>query len=173
MTDTNSIIEGIRARREFIDAQACDKEAKRDAYIEELEAKVEALAPRLGKMFDVAEALTVNGFFLGPLQGMASSPKYCTDGIAHRLGFFCVHPYWDSPGRDLSMTGFFGIQNGGACGEQSLKVNRYGEVIRFDFTSRYCDYKQIYIADLERFINKFDEVEAGLYEYAKNPIPRR
>ena len=71
------------------------------------------------------------------------------------------------------MTGYFGIANGGACGDQHLMIDRHGNVKRFDFTPRYRDYKQTYINDLESVLDKFDEIESGLYEYAKNPISRR
>lgn len=170
--EKNEIINGIIAKRKALNEEAMDREARRDAHIEELEAKVKALAPRLGKMFDIAEALTTNGFYLGPVQGYLGSPLFCTDHIAHRVGFFCTHPYTGSPGTNFTMTGYFGIANGGACGEQDLKVDRDGNVQRYDFSSRYRDYKQIYIGDLEHLLKKFDEIEQGLFEYATNPISR-
>lgn len=173
----DEIISGIIAKRKALNEEAMDKEAKRNAHIEELEAKIKALAPRLSAMFDVAEALTNNGFYLGPTsvpgRYKLESPLYCTDGIDHRVGFWCDHPYLDAPARNFSMTGYFGIANGGACGDQHLRIDRHGNVKRFDFTPRYHDYKQTYINDLERVLDKFDEIESGLYEYAKNPISRR
>lgn len=117
------IINGIAARRKAINEEAMDKEAKRDAYIKELEAKVKALAPRLRKMFDVAEVLTANRFYLGPIKNgwqTMESPKYCTEHITHRVGFFCDHPYLDAPARDFTMTGYFGIANGGAWATKTL-----------------------------------------------------
>lgn len=174
--EKNEIINGIIAKRKALNEEAMDKEARRDAYIEELEAKVKALAPRLSKMFDIAEALTNNGFYIGPKNNTAGyrfhSPLYCTDHIDHGVGFFCRHPYFDFPGRDFTMTGYFGIANGGACGEQDLMIDRNGNVQRYDFSPRYRDYKKTYIEDLEYLLKKFDEVEQGLYEYAKNPISR-
>lgn len=174
--NTNEIINGIYAKRKAIDEEAFNKEVQRDSYIEFLEAKVKALAPRLEKMFAVAEALTNNGFYLGPTSVpncyKLASPLYCTDGIDHRVGFWCDHPYLDAPVRNFSMTGYFGIENGGACGDQHLSVDRHGNVKRYDFTSRYRDYKERYIHDLEKLLNKFDEIESGLYEYAKNPKVR-
>jgi hypothetical protein len=174
--EKNEIINGIIAKRKALNEEAMDKEVARDAYIAELEAKVKALAPRLSKMFDVAEALTANRFYLGPIsipgRYRLESPLYCTDHIAHRVGFWCNNPYLESPGRDFTMTGYFGIANGGVCGDQDLKVDRDGNVQRFDFSPWYRDYKQTYIADLEYLIKQFDEVEQGLFEYATNPISR-
>lgn len=171
----DDIVGGIFAKRKSIDDEIQDKEAKRDAYIEELEAKVKELAPRLRKMFDVAEALTANRFYLGPIKDgwqTMESPKFCTEHITHRVGFFCNHPYLEAPARNFTMTGYFGIANGGACGDQDLKVDRDGNVQRYDFSPRYRDYKKTYIEDLECLLKKFDEVEQGLFEYAKNPISR-
>lgn len=173
--EATEIINGIIAKRNSLNEDAYNKEAKRDAYIKELETRVKALAPRLGKMFDVAEALVDNGFYLGPITGGGSfgTPLFCTDGIHHRIGFFCRSPYIDSPSRDFSLTGYFGIANGGACGDQHLRIDRYGNVARYDFTPRYRDYKATYISDLESILNRFDSIESGLYEYATNLISRK
>jgi len=166
------VVAGIAAKRKSLDDAALEAEYRQLEHMRDLEKRVKALAPRLRKMFDVAEALTKSRFYLGP--AARESPLFCTEHITHRVGFFCDHPYFDSPSRNFSMTGYFGIANGGACGSQDLMIDRNGNVKRYDFTiaSRTVDYKRIYIEDLECVLKKFDEVEKGLFEYAKNPISR-
>lgn len=168
---TEEIISGIYARRASINKAEDERERARDERMRDLETKIKALAPRLGNLFDVARVLTENGFYLGPREGR--SPKFCTDHIDHRVGFYCEHPYLESPSRNFSMTGYFGIAEGGAGGNQDLKIDRQGNIKPWDLSpNAYCDYKRIYIEDLQVVVDMFDKFEADFYQYAKNPIPR-
>lgn len=176
---TESIINGILAKRE--DLNYAETKENREVWdkILRLESRMKELAPRLEEMFKVAEVLTDNRFWMGDRKGYSQeSPEFLTDGIAHRVGFYVNQPYFDSPGRDYTLTGYFGIENGGACGDYDLKIDRKGNVQRWPFSQygssdrRYKRMRDDYLGDLSRVVEKFDAFESAFYEYAKNPIPR-
>lgn len=176
---TESIINGIIAKRDELNYAETKENHEVWEKILALEEKMRSLAPRLDAMFKVAEALSDNGFWMGGKSHWnQSAPDFLTDHIDHRVGFYAGHPYFDSPGRDYTLTGYFGIANGGACGDYDLEIDRNGNVQRWDFSkysssdARYKRMRRDYLADLSRVVEKFDVFESAFYEYAKNPIPR-
>lgn len=178
---TESIINNIVAKREEINyAESKENREVWDKILHLEEHLRTVLAPRLEEMFKVAEVLTDNFFYLGgKSRGYDNSaPLFLTDHIDHRVGFYVNHPYFDAPGRDYTLTGYFGVANGGACGNYDLKIDRNGNVQRWPFSqygssdARYKRMRNDYLDDLTKVVNKFDEFEAAFYEYAKNPIPR-
>ena len=175
---TERIINGIIAKRDELNYAENKENHEILDKILKLEEQIHNLAPRLEDMFKVVEALSDNGFWLGGKNRYnQAAPEFLTDHIDHRVGFFVRHPYFEAPGRDYTLKGYFGIANGGACGDTDLEIDRHGNVKRWDFSSRcVSEYdkkmRDRYVKDLERVIDKFDTFEASFYEYAKNPIPR-
>ena len=176
---TEDIINGIVAKRNDLDTVELQENGEVWDKIMNLEKRMLELAPRLENIFKVAEALTGNRFWLGgrPSRG-GHAPQFLTDHIDHRVGLFVNHPYFDAPGRDYTLTGFFGVANGGACGDHDLKIDRSGHVQRWPFSmysvrdKRYKTMRNRYLNDLKSVVDGFDAYEAAFYEYAKNPIPR-
>ena len=107
-----------------------------------------------------------------------AAPEFLTDHIDHRVGFYVKHPYFDAPGRDYTLTGYFGKANGGACGNYDLMIDRDGNVKRYPFDMygssdiRYKRMRDGYLDDLKKVADKFDDFEKRFFEYATNPIPR-
>lgn len=179
--NTESIINGIVAKRDALNY--AESKENHDIWdkILDLEEQMRNLGPRLDNMFKVAEALTDNGFWLGGRSKSTykqEAPDFITDHIDHRIGFFVNHPYLDAPGRNFTLLGYFGKANGGACGDDDLKIDRNGNTLRWDFTRyasndpRYKDLRSRYLDGLTRVVEQFDKFEADFYEYAKNPVPR-
>lgn len=178
---TESVINNIVAKREEINyAESKENREVWDKILHLEEHLRTILAPRLEEMFKVAEVLTDNFFYLGgKSRGYDNSaPLFLTDHIDHRVGFYVNHPYFDAPGRDYTLTGYFGIANGGACGDDDLMIDRHGNVTRWNFSKYgssskwYKDMRDRYLYDLKRVVDKFDEFESAFYAYAQNPIPR-
>lgn len=176
---TENIINSILAKRE--DLNYAETKENREVWdkILKLEERMKELAPRLAEMFKVAEALTENRFWMGGRSGYRqAAPEFLTDHIDHRVGFYVEHPYFDAPGRDYTLTGFFGVANGGACGDYDMKIDKDGNVQRCPFSQygssdrRYKRMRDDYLDDLSKVVEKFDAFERAFYEYAKNPIPR-
>ena len=176
---TESIINNIVAKRNELNYAESKENHEIWDKIFKLEEQIKILAPRIEDLFKVAEALTDNGFYLGgKLSYGQSSPYFATCHIDHRVGFFLDHPYFDAPARNFTMKGYFGIANGGACGDEDLMINRQGDVMRWEFgkyassVARLKKVRDRYLYDLQRVVDKFDEFESAFYAYAQNPISR-
>ena len=176
---TESIINGILAKREDLDYAETKENREVWDKIIKLEERMKELAPRLEEMFKVAEALTENCFWMGRKNGYGqSAPEFLTDHIAHRVGFYTKYSFFDTPVMKDTLTGYFGIANGGACGDYDMKIDRKGNVLRWPFSKygssdeRYKRMRDDYLNDLSKVVEKFDAFESAFYEYAKNPIPR-
>ncbi len=180
--NTENIINGIVVKRNELDSARARKNQEIWNEILGLESRMLELAPRIGEMFKVAEALTKNGFWMGPATGFKSkTPRFLTDGINHRFGFYVNHPYLDAPGRNYTLTGYLGIENGGAAGDFHLMIDRCGraayrcgsECFRCEprDDERYEWTRNDYLKDLKRAVKEFDQFEADFYEYARNPVP--
>lgn len=176
---TDTIIKGILAKRENLNYEETKQNRLVWDHILYLEKKIKAFAPRLAELFKIAEALTDNRFWMGGKSRYGTAaPEFLTDHIDHRVGFYVKHPYYDAPGRDYTLTGYFGKANGGACGNYDLMIDREGNVKRYPFDMygssdiRYKRMRDSYLNDLKYVADKFDDFEKRFFEYATNPIPR-
>lgn len=149
----------ISAIAKFASAQDEKAQKAADGRMERIEAlrgRIRALAPRIGVLLDVAEACYRNAVQLGPFVG--DYPKFLTNGITHRVGFFVKgnpHRDYGTPRRCEPFA--VGIEGGGWNGEDFV-VSREGEVT-----------KGLGKPDIERvageFLTEFDDFENGFLSY--------
>ena len=119
---------------------------------------IKELQPRVKDLLDVAIELDKQGFKLGDMIGYGSSatPKFVSDGIAHRFGFLVENnPY----GGGLNLKPFaIGIKGGG-CNGANHAINKDADFIEYYFND--CVYREGY----QYFIDKFNKLEKDFYEY--------
>lgn len=128
-------------------------------------AALNALAPRLHDLMDVALALWRNKIPLGKVTGhnwLEYDVEFMSEGIHHRIGFIGK----PGPGGDLNREPIgFGIVGGGVCG-RTLFIDTDGNL---DASSRdyylhdFPNYRELQKA--KDFISGFDDFERRFYEY--------
>lgn len=161
-----NLIDRINAKGNKIRQNKIDEsDKKKKDFLSKLD-KVKELAPRISKMWDVAQALISNGFRLGDVKHWAGFKHYTleSDSMYHWLGFVI----------DGSVVNGFGIVGGGCCGK-SLVCGRDGEFNLDMSRSEYYNGRGSlpvweypdYVGKLNEIVYGFDDYERKFYEYAE------
>lgn len=155
---------GNKMRQDKID----ESNKKKKDFLSKLD-KVKELAPRISKMWDVAQALISNGFRLGDVKYRAGSEYYTleSDGTCHWLGFVI----------NGNVVKGFGIVGGGCCGK-SLVCDKKGEFGINMETTYACGDLSVkyypaweyphYVSKLNEIVCGFDDYERKFYEFAES-----
>lgn len=138
------------------------------AQVEELKR----LAPRIAKMWDVANALIKNGFRLGTAREWVGIKYYSleSDMQYHCLGFAV----------ECNTISGFGIVGGGCCG-MSILLDTNGQIKReinwnelkhnYHTGKSYYNYENPDIVDkISKILDGFDEYEKRFYEFAESVV---
>lgn len=163
-----NLIDRINAKANKMRQEKIDEsDKKKKDFLNKLE-KVKELAPRISKMWDVAQALISNGFRLGDVKYWVDFKHYTleSDATYHWLGFVI----------NGNVVKGFGIVGGGCCGK-SLVCDKKGEFgidmeIEYacgDLSVKYYpawEYPH-FIDKLDKILYGFDEYERKFYEYAE------
>lgn len=156
-----NLIDRINAKANKMRQDKIDEsDKKKKDFLNKLE-KVKELAPRISKMWDVAQALISNGFRLGDVKCWAGFKHYTleSDSMYHWLGFVI----------NGNVVKGFGIVGGGCCGK-SLVCGRDGEFgIDMEIAYACGDLSVKYYPAWEypHFVNKLDEILYGFDEYER------
>lgn len=176
--DIENIIEKIFAKRKELDFADLSEDGVIWNEIHKLEKKIKDLAPRIEKLFRVAEALNDNRFWLGKLSDYnQSSPQFVTDFIDQRFGFFVINPFFKVADNDYTLTGYIGIADEKSHNDKNLMIDRYGEILPWyclknnTNDANYKHQRSLYLKLLTKAVNDFDMFEKSFYEYAADPIP--
>ena len=169
-----TLIERINAKGQAIADEKNRIDNAKKLVFEEKVAKIKELAPRIQKLWDIAQTLLNNNMPLGEeLRDGCGFPHWRleTDGIFHGLGFLVKHNGFGVCGTIIG----FGMKGGGWDGE-SVLFSRTGEGINSKFWYSYSFDQQTskpweksdICRKIDGILNGFDEYERKLLEHAES-----
>jgi hypothetical protein len=167
-------IDDIRNYKNKCIEEKNNKEIEENNQRKKYAEQILALRPRIEELISVANACLENGIEINKSHKDHSQyydswecGTFCTNSISHKIGF--VWQYKDN--KFINKIESMGINGGGANGEHYLRTDG-NFVISKVGTDYYSKCEELYVRQLQRFVETFDDFEAAFYMYVDKIIGR-
>jgi len=166
---SNRRLDALRNYKENEELLTRAAEEQKQIKVNSLISEIKALKPRIDDLIATGNACVQNNIPLrGQGFGMVESydtHQFFTNSWSHLVGFV------NDSGIKVSHIEFLGINGGGACGPYNFRTD--GESV-FSISEKYPrDIITPSIADMEKFLNMFDQFESSFYSYVDKTIEKQ